>query len=73
MNRAVVCSAHWLDSLWGHGAVGERHAVGRAIGLALIAVLVVDCVVLWLAALDLVIKKQVKHINLLVLLIRLIH
>lgn len=68
MNRAVVCSAHLLDSLWGHGAVGERHAVRRAIGLALIAVLVVDCVVLWLAALDLV-----KHIMLLVLLIWLIH
>ena len=69
MNRAIVCPAKWLDSLWSHGAVGERHAVGRAIGLALITVLVVDCVVLWLAALDLVIKKKGKNTMLSVLLV----
>lgn len=60
MNSAVVCSACWLASLWGHSTVGERHAVGRAIGLALIAVLVVDRVVLRLGALDLVIGKIEK-------------
>lgn len=58
MNRAVVCSACWLASLWDHSTVGERHAVGRAIGLALIAVLVVHCVVLRLSVLDLVIGKK---------------
>lgn len=58
MSRAVVCSASWLGSLRGHAAVGEGHAVGGAIGLALIAVLVVDCVVLRLAALDLVIRNK---------------
>lgn len=58
VNGAIVCSASWLASLWGHSAVGEWHAVGRAIGLALIAVLVVDHVILWLAALDLIIKNK---------------
>lgn len=58
MNRAVVSTASWLGSLWGHCAVGERHAVGSTIGLGLIAVLIVDCVVLWLAALDLIHKNN---------------
>lgn len=58
MNRAIVCSASWLASLWGHSTVGERHAVGRAIGLALIGVLVVHRVVLRLGALDLVVRKK---------------
>lgn len=61
MNRPVVCSACWLASLRCHSTVGERHAVGRAIGLALIAVLVVHCVVLRLclqSVLDLVIGKK---------------
>ncbi len=58
MNRAVVCSASWLARLWGHGAVGERHAVGGAIWLGLIAVLVIDCVVFWLVALDLMMGKK---------------
>ncbi len=58
MNRAIVCSASWLASLWGYSAVGEWHAVGSAIGLGLVAVLVVDCVVLWLVALDLVIRNK---------------
>lgn len=58
MNGAVVCSASWLPSLWCHGAVGEWHAVRRAIGLALVAVLVVDCGLLWLGALDLVIRNK---------------
>lgn len=57
MNRAVVCSAYWFASLWGHSTVDERHAVGGAIGLALIAVLVVHSVVLRRSALDLVIRK----------------
>lgn len=57
MNGAVVCSAGWLAGLRGHRAVGERHAVGRAIGLGLVAVLVVDRVVLGLAALDLVVMN----------------
>lgn len=53
VKRAIVCSSSWLASRWGHGAVGERHGVGRAIRLALVAVLVVHCVVLRLGALDL--------------------
>lgn len=53
MNRAVIGMASWLASLWGHCTVGERHAVGRAIGLAFVAVLIVHGVFLWLAALDL--------------------
>ena len=61
MNRAIVCSASRLASLWGHSTVGERHAVGRAIGLALVAVLVVDGIVLWLAALDLVVRNRAIH------------
>ena len=61
MNRAVVCSPSWLASLGDHSAVGERYAVVGAIGLALIAVLVVDCVVLWLAALDL--DLETRQIN----------
>lgn len=58
MNRAIVCSATWLASLWSYSTVGEGHAVGRAIGLALIAVLIVRSVVLWLVALDLVIRDK---------------
>ena len=58
MNGAIVCLAGWLPSLWGHSAVGERHTVGRTIGLGLVAVLVVDHVLLWLAALDLIIINQ---------------
>lgn len=58
MNRTVVCPAGRFAGLWGHGAVGERHAVGGAVGLALVAVLVVDRVVFWLVALDLVRNKQ---------------
>lgn len=52
MNGAIIC---WLVSVWGHRTVGEWHVVGRTIGLALVAVLVVDCVILGLAALDLII------------------
>lgn len=58
VNGAIVCPASWLASLWGHSAVGEWHAVGRAIRLALIAVLVVDHVFLGLAALDLIVKNK---------------
>lgn len=65
MNRAIVCSAGWLAGLWGHSTVGERHAVGRAIGLGLVAVLVVDRVVLGLVALDLVIMNSKEIILLL--------
>lgn len=63
MDRAVVCSASGLAGLRGHCAVGEGHAVGGAIGLALVAVLVVDHVVLWLVALDLIIgnKTHTSH------------
>lgn len=58
MDGAVVCLAARLARLWGGGAVGEGHAVGGAIGLAVVAVLVVDHVLLWLAALDLNITKR---------------
>lgn len=53
MDGAIVCLAARLARLWGRGAVGEGHAVGGAIGLAVVVVLVVDHVLLWLAALDL--------------------
>lgn len=61
MDGAVVCLAARLARLWGRGAVGEGHAVGGAVGLAVIAVLVVDHVLLWLAALDLSITNKKKH------------
>lgn len=61
MDRAVVCLASGLASLRGHCAVGEGHAVGGAIGLALVAVLVVDHVVLWLVALDLTIERNTHN------------
>lgn len=61
MDGTVVCLAARLARLWGRGAVGEGHAVGGAVGLAVVAVLVVDHVLLWLAALDLNITNKKKH------------
>lgn len=55
VNGAIICLTSWLVSVWGHRTVGEWHVVGRTIGLAFVAVLVVDCVILRLAALDLII------------------
>lgn len=63
MNGAIVCSARRLGGVRGRRAVCKRHAVGGAIGLALVAVLVIDRVVLWLDALDL--KKTTKKPTLL--------
>lgn len=53
MNGAVVGLAGGLAGLRGHGAVREGHVVGGAVGLALVAVLVVHRVLLGLVALDL--------------------
>lgn len=54
MNGAIICLDCWFGSLCVHGAVGQRHAVGGAVGLTLVTVLVVHHVVFGLAALDLV-------------------
>lgn len=65
MNRTIVRLSSRFGSLWSHCTVGVRHAVGRAIRLALIAVLVVDCAVFWLTALDLFIRntENTKHFS----------
>lgn len=64
MNRTIVSLSSRFGSLRSHCTVGVRHAVGRAIRLALIAVLVVDCV-FWLTALDLFIRntEKTKHFS----------
>lgn len=54
MNGAVICLDSWFGGLRVHRAVGQRHAVGGAVGLTLVTVLVVHHVVFGLAALDLV-------------------
>lgn len=53
MNGAIICLDSWFGSLCVHRVVGQQHAVGGAVGLTLIAVLVVHHVVFGLAALDL--------------------
>lgn len=58
MNRTIVSLSGWFAGLWGHRGVGVRYAVGRAVGLTLVAVLVVDCAVFWLTALDLSHEKH---------------
>lgn len=53
MNGAIICLDSCFGSLCVHRVVGEQHAVGRAVGLTLITVLIVHHVVFGLAALDL--------------------
>lgn len=54
MNGAIICLDSWFGSLCVHRAVGQRHAVGSAVGLTLVTVLIVHHVVFGLAALDLI-------------------
>lgn len=51
---AIICLDRWFGSLCVHRAVGQRHAVGSAIGLTLVTVLIVHHVFFGLAALDLI-------------------
>lgn len=51
MGRAVVCGSRRFARLGSCSAVGEGHAVGGAIGLVVVAVLVVDDALLRLVAL----------------------
>lgn len=54
MNGAIICLDSWFGSLCVDRAVGQQHAVGSAVGLTLITVLIVHHVVFGLAALDLI-------------------
>lgn len=62
MNGAIICLDSWFGSLSVHRVVGEQHAVGGAVGLALVAVLIVHHVVLRLAALHLI-RTEKKRID----------
>lgn len=60
MGGAVVCLSCRFARLGSRSAVGEGHAVRGAIGLAVVAVLVVDHALLGLAALHLAIVNRDK-------------